>query len=42
MFDRKRGHQSIRWTWLHVELRVDKFWIHRDGTQDDIVNDLMS
>ena len=53
VFDRERGnyllvdegwdgYQRIHRTWLHVELRGGKFWIHRDGTQDGIADDLVS
>jgi hypothetical protein len=52
VFDRERGqfllvdegwngYKRTHNTWVHVELRDGKFYIHEDGTQDGIATDLM-
>jgi hypothetical protein len=51
-FDRKRGqfvllregwqeNRHRHFTLIHIELRDGKFWIHRDGTEYGIANDLV-
>lgn len=36
------GFKHIHRVWLHVELRGDKFWIQKDGTEEGIAVDLMN
>jgi hypothetical protein len=35
--DYRRNH----FAWIHIEARDGKFWIHRDGTEHGIANDLV-
>jgi len=53
VFDRERdqylihdegwdGYQRIHRTWVHMELREGKFWIHKDGTQDGIATEFLA
>ena len=35
------GYQRNHYAWIHLEVRDDKFWIHRDGTEHGIANDLV-
>jgi hypothetical protein len=35
------GYKRTHYAWIHIELRDGKFWIHRDGTEYGIANDLI-
>ena len=52
-FDREHGsfllmdegwdsYRRIHHVWAHIELRDGQFWIHEDGTQDGLANDLIN
>ena len=36
------GFKQIHRTWVHVQIKDGKFWIHEDRTQDGIAVDLMN
>jgi hypothetical protein len=36
------GYQRNHFAWIHIETRDGKFWIHRDGTEHGIANDLLA
>ena len=35
------GYKRVHYAWVHIELKEEKFWIHRDGTEHGIAYDLM-
>jgi len=35
------GYHRNHFAWIHIELRDGKYWIHRDGTEHGIANDLV-
>ena len=36
------GHKMVHGCILHLEIRDDKIWIHRDGTEDGIARELLA
>ncbi len=36
------GYKRNHFAWIHVEARDGKLWIHRDGTEQGIANDLLT
>lgn len=36
------GKKRVHGCLIHVEIRDDKIWIHRDGTEDGITDDLVA
>ena len=36
------GYQRNHFAWIHIEARDGKLWIHRDGTEHGIANDLLA
>src|SRR5437773_6602404 len=36
------GYRRIHAVWAHVEVRLDKLWIHEDGTEEGIANLLVA
>lgn len=36
------GHKMVHGCILHLEIRDDKIWIHRDGTEDGIPRELLA
>ena len=35
------GYKRHHYAWIHIELRDSKFWVHRDGTEEGIANELL-
>ena len=36
------GHKMVHGCILHLEIKGDKIWIHRDGTEDGIATELLA
>lgn len=36
------GYKRVHYAWIHIELQNGKFWIHCDGTEHGIANDLLA
>ena len=36
------GHKMVHGCILHLEIKDDKIWIHRDGTEDGIAGELLA
>ena len=36
------GYRRNHFAWIHIETRDGKLWIHRDGTEHGIANDLLA
>jgi hypothetical protein len=36
------GHKMIHGCIIHLEIKDDKIWIHRDGTEDGIAGELLA
>jgi XisI protein len=37
-----QGHQRLHGAIVHAEIRGDKIWLHYDGTEDGITDDLVA
>ncbi len=36
------GYKRNHFAWIHIEARNGKLWIHRDGTEHGVANDLLA